>query len=232
MLASLPREVSSALEEIGKIDLYSLVVGSIFYKLAGLLLPIIYVIMASNNLVAGQVDSGSMAYVLSTSTKRQTVVFTQALYLICSLLCMFSLTTVTSCICLAIVGSKVMLSYGQLVLLNLGAFLVLFAISGLCFLTSCWFDRSKRSMAIGGGLSIFSLVAAMLGLFGSPVIPKVVRLDALNNFNYVTIITLFDAISIIDGTLTFLWKFAILLVLGVIGYVVGSIKFTKKDLPL
>ncbi len=174
----------------------------------------------------------TMAYVLSTSTKRQTVVFTQALYLICSLLCMFSLTTITGCICLAIVGSKVVLSYGELVLLNLGAFLVLFALSGLCFLTSCWFDRSKRSMAIGGGLSIFSLVAAMLGLFGSPVIPKVVRLDALNNFNYVTIITLFDAISIIDGTLTFLWKFAILLVLGVIGYVVGSIKFTKKDLPL
>ena len=145
---------------------------------------------------------------------------------------MFSLTTVTGCICLAIVGSKVSLTYGKLVLLNVGAFLVLFALSGLCFLTSCWFDRSKRSMSIGGGLSIFSLVAAMLGLFGSPVIPSVVRLDALNNFNYVTIITLFDAISIIDGTLTFLWKFAILLVLGVIGYVVGSIKFTKKDLPL
>ena len=232
LLASLPKEVASALEEIGQIDLYSLVVGSIFYKLAGLLLPIIYVIMASNNLVAGQVDSGSMAYVLSTSTKRQTVVFTQALYLISSLLCMFALTTVTGCICLAIVGSKVALTYGNLVLLNLGAFLVLFALSGLCFLTSCWFDRSKRSMAIGGGLSIFALVAAMLGLFGSPVIPKVVRLDALNNFNYVTVITLFDAISIIDGTLTFLWKFAILLVLGVIGYVVGSVKFTKKDLPL
>lgn len=232
LLASLPEEVASALEEVGKIDLYSLVVGSIFYKLAGLLLPIIYVIMASNNLVSGQVDSGSMAYVLSTSTKRQTVVFTQAMYLICSLLCMFSLTTVTGCICLAIVGGKVSLTYGNLILLNVGAFLVLFALSGLCFLTSCWFDRSKRSMAIGGGLSIFSLVAAMLGLFGSPVIPSVVRLDALNNFNYVTIITLFDAISIINGTLTFLWKFAILLVLGVIGYVVGSIKFTKKDLPL
>lgn len=232
LLASLPEEVSSALEEVGKIDLYSLVVGSIFYKLAGLLLPIIYVIMASNNLIAGQVDSGSMAYVLSTSTKRQTVVFTQALFLVCSLLGMFSLTTATGCVCLAIVGSKVSLTYGNLVLLNLGAFLVLFALSGLCFFTSCWFDRSKRSMAIGGGLSIFSLVAAMLGLFGSPVIPSVVRLDALNNFNYVTIITLFDAISIIDGTMNFLWKFAVLLVLGVIGYVVGSVRFTRKDLPL
>lgn len=232
LLASLPEEVSSALEEVGQINLYSLVVGSIFYKLAGLLLPIIYVIMASNNLISGQVDSGSMAYVLSTSTKRRTVVFTQAVFLICSLLCMFSLTTVTGCVCLAIVGSKVSLSYGKLILLNVGAFLVLFALSGLCFFTSCWFDRSKRSMAIGGGLSIFALVAAMLGLFGSPVIPKVVRLDALNNFNYVTVITLFDAISIIDGTLTFLWKFAVLLVIGIVGYVVGAIKFTKKDLPL
>lgn len=232
LLSSLPQEVSDALEEVGKADLYTLIVGSIFYKLAGLLLPIIYMIMASNNLIAGQVDSGSMAYVLSTSTKRNTVVFTQAVYLIGSLLAMFALTTATGCVCLSIVTEDVALTYGNLVLLNVGAFLVLFALSGLCFFTSCWFDRSKRSMAIGGGLSIFALVAAMLGLFGSPVIPSVVRLDALNNFNYTTIITFFDVISIIDGTKTFIWKFAILAVCGIIGYIVGSIRFTKKDLPL
>ena len=87
-------------------------------------------------------------------------------------------------------------------------------------------------MAIGGGLSIFALVAAMLGLFGSPVIPSVVRLDSLNYFNYATIISLFDVISIMDGTDVFLWKFALLAVLGIVGYVTGSLKFTKKDLPL
>ena len=232
LLASLPESVSEALEEIGQADLYTLIVGSIFYKLAGLLLPIIFMIMASNNLIAGQVDSGSMAYVLSTSTKRKTVVFTQAMYLIGSLLSMFALTTITSFICLACVKSDVALTCGKLALLNLGAFLVLFALSGLCFFTSCWFDRSKRSMAIGGGLSIFALVAAMLGLFGSPVIPSVVRMDSLNYFNKVTVISFFDVISIMDGTNVFLWKFAILAVLGVLGYIVGSIRFTKKDLPL
>lgn len=231
-LSTLPDTVSDALEEVGKADLYTLIVGSIFYKLAGLLLPIIYMIMASNNLIAGQVDSGSMAYVLSTSTKRKTVVFTQAVYLIGSLFAMFSLTTATGCVCLALISEEVGLTYGNLLLLNVGAFLVLFALSGLCFFTSCVFDRSKRSMAIGGGLSIFALVAAMLGLFGSPVIPSVVRLDALNNFNYVTVISLFDVISIIDGTGAFIWKFAILAVLGIIGYVAGSIRFAKKDLPL
>lgn len=231
-LSTLPDEVSEALEEIGQADLYTLIVGSIFYKLAGLLLPIIYMIMASNNLVSGQVDSGSMAYVLSTSTKRSTVVFTQAVYLIGSLLAMFSLTTATGCVCLSLVSDEIQLTYGNLVLLNVGAFLVLLALSGLCFFTSCVFDRSKRSMAIGGGLSIFALVAAMLGLFGSPVIPSVVRLEALNNFNYATVISLFDVISIIDGTNAFLWKFIVLGVAGILGYVLGSIRFTKKDLPL
>ena len=231
-LSTLPDAVSEALEEIGQADLYTLIVGSIFYKLAGLLLPIIYMIMASNNLVAGQVDSGSMAYVLSTSTKRSTVVFTQAVYLIGSLFAMFGLTTVTGCICLSLVPEEIELTYGNLLLLNVGAFLVLFALSGLCFATSCLFDRSKRSMAIGGGLSIFALVAAMLGLFGSPVIPSVVRLESLNYFNYTTIISLFDVISIIDGTNAFIGKFVILAVLGVVGYIVGSARFVKKDLPL
>lgn len=232
LLSTLPSEVSDALEEIGSMDLYSLIVGSIFYKLAGLLLPIIYMIMASNNLIAGQVDSGSMAYVLSTSTKRRSVAFTQAVYLIGSLFAMFALTTATGCICLTQVSADIKLTCEKLVLLNLGAFLVLFALSGLCFFTSCWFDRSKRSMAIGGGLSIFALVAAMLGLFGSPVLPTVVRLDSLNYFNYATIITMFDVISIIDGTNVFIWKLAVLFALGLTGYIAGSEKFVRKDLPL
>ena len=232
LLSSLPSEVSDALQEVGQLDLFSLVVGSIFYKLAGLLLPIIFMIMASNNLISGQVDSGSMAYILSTSTKRRTVVFTQAVYLIGSLFCMFSLTTITGCVCLSLIKADVDLTYTKLIYLNLGAFFVLFCLSGLCFLTSCWFDRSKRSMAIGGGLSIFALVAAMLGLFGSQVIPSVVRLDSLNYFNWATIISLFDVISIIDGTNTFIYKYAILFGLGLIGYIVGSERFIKKDLPL
>ena len=38
----------------------------------------------------------------------------------------------------------------------------------------------------------------------------------------------FDVISIIINSTTFIYKFAILFVLGVIGYLVGSIKFKKK----
>ncbi len=233
LLASLPSDVSKAIEDVGQMDLYGLIVGSVFYKIAGLLLPIIYTIMVSNNLIAGQVDSGSMAYVLSTGAKRKTVTFTQSCFLILSLLAMFICTLITSCICWASVSvSDSGLNYAKLCLINLGAFLVLFAISGLNFFTSCYFDRTKNSMALGGGLSIFFLVATILGLFGSPVIPSVVRFPALNNFNYVSLITLFDVISITDKTTDFIWKFAILFAIGLIGYIAGALRFDKKDLPL
>ena len=61
---------------------------------------------------------------------------------------------------------------------------------------------------------------------------KVVRLDSLNYFNYTTIITMFDVVSIMDGTTVFIRKFAILAAMGLIGIIAGSLKLTKKDLPL
>lgn len=233
ILSNMPQDVSKALTELGEMDLYSLITGSIFYKMAGLLLPIIYIIMVSNNLIAGQVDSGSMAYILSTSTKRKQVIFTQALFLVGSLFAMFAFSTCTSLICLKIVKtSKILLDYTDLLLLNLGAFLTLFAMSGISFLASCIFNRTKYSMSIGGGLNMFFLVATMLGLFGSKVLPSVIRLKSLDYFNFVSIISLFDVVSILDGTTTFIWKFAILVAVGIGCYIAGGTVFKKKDLPL
>ena len=232
LLDKLPDNVSDGIHELGTMDLYGLIVGSIFFKMAGLLLPIIYLIMCSNSLIAGQVDTGSMAYVLSTSTRRKEVTFTQAIYLAGSLLLMFICTTITSCICFAIADVTTDLTYLKLILINLGAFATLFAISGINYLTSCIFDRSKKAMALGGGISMFFLVATMLGLFGSPVIPSVVRISALNNFNYVSLISLFDVVSILDGGNAWIYKLIILVIVGLAGYIIGSIRFEKKDLPL
>ena len=232
-LASLPESVGESLRELGTMDLFNLITGSIFYKVAGLLLPIIYIIMVANNLIAGQVDSGSMAYVLSTSTKRKQVVYTQATYLVGSLFAMCLCTTAVSFICFAFLDkSMITMTYGQLALLNVGFFVTLFALSGISFLTSCIFNRTKHSMGIGGGINMFFLVATILGLFGSAVLPSVVRIDSLNFFNYCSLITLFDEMSILGGTTTFIWKSAILIVVGILCYVIGAERFKKKDLPL
>ncbi len=234
ILDHLPRQISDAVKEIGAADLYGVLVGSIFFKMAGLLLPIIYMIMTANALIAGQIDSGSMAYILSSATKRREVTFTQAMYLVCSLFAMFICTYLSSIVCFAIVSSKVTteLTYAKLTLINIGAFLVMFAMSGISFLASCYFNRSKHSMAMGGGLNMFFLVATMLGLFGSPVLPSIIRMSALNAFNYVSIISLFDVVSILDGTVAYVWKWAILVLIGIVCYICGAIKFKKKDLPL
>ena len=79
---------------------------------------------------------------------------------------------------------------------------------------------------------MFFLVATILGLFVSKVMPSALRIEAMNYFNYVSIITLFDTISIIDGTLSFIWKWGILIAVGIVAYVIGVNKFYKKDLPL
>ncbi len=226
-------EVSNALEELGNMDIYSLIIGSIFYRIAGLLMPMVFVIMTANGLLAGQVDSGSMAYVLSTPTKRRTVTLTQMTYLIVSLFAMFALLTVTSVIAVWISGGNAFaINYSQILLFNLGAFLTMFAIAGFCFMCSAIFNRTKYSLGIGGGVTIFSLVCTILGLFGSSVVPSAMRIGAMDFFNYLSIISLYDTVSIMAGSLAYLWKFAILLGIGIVCFIIGIFRFDKKDLPL
>ena len=58
------------------------------------------------------------------------------------------------------------------------------------------------------------------------------RMEALNVFNYFSLISLIDSYSILDGTTVFIWKFAILAAVGIITSVIGTYIFKKKDLPL
>ena len=87
-------------------------------------------------------------------------------------------------------------------------------------------------MAIGGGISMFFLVATMLGLFGSPVVPSVIRMDPLNAFNYVSILSLFNVVDILGGGITWVYELLALLAIGLVGFILGSWRFKKKDLPL
>jgi len=66
-----------------------------FYTGMGILLPLIYLIITANALIASQVDRGSMAYILSTPIKRTAVVVTQGVYLILATLLMIIILTVS-----------------------------------------------------------------------------------------------------------------------------------------
>ncbi|MDR1565459.1 MAG: ABC transporter permease subunit [Oscillospiraceae bacterium] len=106
-------------------------------------------------------------------------------------------------------------------LLNLGAFLLMFAIAGISFLFSCVFNLSKNSLMLGAGIPVAFFIFQIMSQVGS----------SLENFKYLSLNTLFDP-GTITGNGTFWPQFAILAVLGVVLYTLGITVFKKKDLPL
>ena len=233
LIEQLPDDVEDAILEIKDLDVYGLVVGNILFRIAGLLLPMIFVIMTANGLLAGQVDSGSMAYILSTPTKRSKVTITQMIYLILAVLLMYVCICTTSIVCMEIIkDSEITITIEEMIKFNIGAFFVMFAVSGICYLSSAIFNREKNSISVGGGLTMFYLVCSILGLFGEKVIPSAIRIEAMNYFNYASIISFFNVNSMLNGTNDYMVGLAILFAIGIVTYIIGIIKFDKKDLPL
>ena len=66
------------------------------YTVLGLLPIFIFIVIVANSIVVNQVDQGSMAYVLSTPTKRSAVTITQAIFLIVSPLIITAITCIKS----------------------------------------------------------------------------------------------------------------------------------------
>ena len=62
--------------------------------------------------------------------------------------------------------------------------------------------------------------------------PQALRIGAMDVFNYLSLISLFDTTAILNGGLSFIWKLVVLAAVGAICFVIGLIKFEKKDLPL
>jgi hypothetical protein len=235
----LPTMIKENLSEMANMNVYGLIVGLIFFDCAGLLLPMVYTMMTANDLIAGQVDSGSLAFILSTPTKRNKITFTQLVFLFTSIFVSYVLLFATACLSRAIgvaAGSTDLvneLTYTDLALDSLGGFGVIFAIAGICFLTSCIFDKTKNSLGVGGGITIFFLVASIIGIFGSKAMPSTVRINQMNYFNFVTIVRLFDCTAVINHDYgTYFWKLAILFAIGILSSCLGCLKFNKKDLPL
>ena len=239
------------IQTMSQIDLNS-VMNDLVYKIAGVLLPMIYVMITCNKLVASQVSDGSMAYILSTPTNRKTVIRTQYLFMIASLIAMYLVITVGAYISGAIgyfITKPTNINFGTFTLRTLlyclGSFMAMFALTGICFGASCWFNKSGNSTAVGGGACVIAFLCCILGLFGNKVFVSVgVGVEAMNFFNYLTIYTLIDTESMsnfakyVTGayggvmSISWLWEIGILLAVGVSLAIVGGVRFVKKDLPL
>ncbi len=87
------KDTAVAAEAGEQLDVWSSLLGMLtqtVYGFSGMMIAMVYVVVTANTLVASEVDRGSMAYTLSTPTKRSTVIFTKAVYLVISVLLMFA----------------------------------------------------------------------------------------------------------------------------------------------
>ncbi len=243
----------SRIQAMSQMDLNS-ILAELIYKNAGVLLPMIYVIIASNKLVVSQVNDGSMAYVLSTPTNRKTVVRTQYIFLILSILAMYIIVTIAavgseglSTLIVAQKGNEVRWVPVRTLLFCLGSFVAMFGIAGICFGASCFFNKQNYATAVGGGICVLSFICCTMGLFGNPAFVAVgIGVKPMYYFNYLSIFYLIDTSSmssfcsaiffkdndLVASCFNWTWELAILIAIGTVFAYIGGRRFVKKDLPL
>lgn len=226
---------SDMLETMSEMDT-SAMLNQMYFTIMALLPIILFLVFAGNALVVDQVDKGSMAYILSTPTKRSAVAITQAIYLVvipflmvgCGFLVKLAATQ-------ALTGE---VDVAKFAALYGGLYVLTEAMAGICYLASCLFNLSKNALALGGGLNVWFFLCPLLGMFGSEsMVSMGIGVEMLGQFNNLTIVGLFDIEAL--GTVgseavdyAFVPKLVALAAIAVVCYVVGMIRFQKKDLPL
>ncbi len=226
---------SDMVESMSEMD-PSAMLNQMYFTIMSLLPILLFIIFAGNALIVDQVDKGSMAYILSTPTKRSAVTITQGIYMIVTPLIMVGFAFLTRLIsCAAIIGEVEVAKYAAL---YGGLYILTEAMAGICYLASSIFNLSKYALGLGGGLNIWFFLCCLLGMFGSEdMVNMGMGVEELGMFNNLTIIGLFDINSL--GTVgsgavdyAFVPKLIVLAVIAVACYVVGAMRFQKKDLPL
>ena len=210
--------------------------NQMYYTAMGLLPIFILIVILANSLISSQVDRGSMAYVLSTPTKRSAVAITQMVFMLIVPLLIIAI------VCATRIGTTYLfydeVNVPGILALFGGMYILVEAVCGLCYMGSCIFSQSRKSMAFGGGLAVWFFLASMIGLFGSEnMVNTGMGVEELSVFNKLTLVGLYDvdALSTVGtGSVdtAFVWKLLILLAVAIVTYAIGAVRFSKKDLPL
>ncbi|MCK5130136.1 MAG: ABC transporter permease subunit [Clostridiales bacterium] len=187
-----------------------------------LISPLIGSIVLANSLIAKHVDTGNMAYLLSTPNSRIKIVVTQMMFLLTSMTFMFAIN-----IGVALIMSEAsytgLLDISAFLQLNLVAFLVAIVVSGISFLASCIFNDTKRSLTVGVGIPVLLFVAKMISEIS----------DKLENLKYASIYTVIDIQKILEGDPTYVVVSSIILVgVSVLLFAASIIIFNRKNLVI
>jgi len=185
------------------------------------LMPMIFIIILTNRMIAHYIDSGSMAYLLAAPVKRVSIVMTQMAVLLSGIFVM-----VIFCTILGLAYCEIRfpgeLDISVYLMMNLGVFTLHLFIAGICFIFSCIFNEVKYSLAFGAGINILAYLFQMVRNFGSD----------FENIKYLTFFSLYSPKDIVDGNTEFYWGMIILTAGALILFSLSVIIFKKKDIPV
>ncbi|WP_136604550.1 ABC transporter permease subunit [Paenibacillus dokdonensis] len=223
LIESMPEGLGKAfgLENgFGSIDAF---ISGEYYGLLFVLILSIFSIMTSTQLMARLVDQGSMGYLLSAPTTRIKVAVTQAAVLLTGLLMITLVTTLAGYGGYAwFIGNLSDFDSNGFLLLNLGAFLLFFAVCGLSFLISAVSNDEKKALGIAG--------IVVFGFFSLNLVGKIS--DQLSWMQHISLFSLFNPAGIVKGTVSWTPVVIILLAIGMAGFIAGITIFRKRSLLL
>lgn len=194
--------------------------SSYLYGFILLLIPMVFVILRSNSLVAKYVDNNSMVVLTAAPVKRRTIALTQMKTLVTGLFLLIFFATVLEIACASQFPGE--LDIPKLILLNAGLFCLQLCIGGICFLASCLFNETKYSIAVGAGIPALMYILQALSNTG----------ESAENVKYFTFFTLFDPNGLIAGEAGAIAGMIILFA-GAIALFIAAIEvFARKDLHI
>lgn len=226
---------SDIIETLGSMDMTTML-NQMYFTVMGLLPIFLFIVIVANSLFVDQVDKGSMAYVLSTPTKRSAIVITQSVFLVAAPLLIIAIVCVMRILSSFVFFDEV--NVPGIIMLYTGMYVLVEAVAGICYFGSCFFNRSRSSMAFGGGITVWFFLASLLGMFGSSDLVNMgMGVKELGIFNKLTLVGLYDikaleTVGTGDVNIDFVWKLIVLAVTAAVFYAAGAVRFQKKDLPL
>ena len=190
------------------------------YGFLFLVLPLVLLILLANRLMAGYLDRGTMAWLLSSPNPRWKIAATQALFqAACGVVTVVYAGGLCTVLSVAMYPGE--LAAGPFLRLNLTLAALLCLLGSVCFLGVCAFSDSCRGLALGSGLCVVFILLQMLAQSG----------DKWEWLRYLTPLTAFDSTALAAGGGS-LWP-----ALGLAGgaaclYATGIFVFTRRDLCL
>lgn len=194
--------------------------SSYLYGFILLIIPMVFIILRSNALVARYVDNNAMVALTAAPVKRRIIAFTQMKTLGTGIFLLVLFTTILEIVCAGQFPGQ--LDISRLLLLNAGLLCLHLFIGGVCFFASCLFNETKHSIAVGAGIPALMYILQALSNTGGNA----------ENVKYFTFFTLFNPNGLISGETSAITG-TIILFAGAMALFVAAIEvFARKDLHI